>query len=294
MVAREYTQDGQIQELLHYINSIVMKDWRLNTPAFNEAISIRTLTQKCCMSERNMQLKFKAEIGEPIGQYIQRLRLEKALLMLKENRLSNREISEYIGFDNPPALNNLLRKKLNQTPQQLKYELLSYKSKPYPYSIEPCRIEKIKSKWVLSLSYLEDYEIFNHCLSNEEDKWEELYNFAQKNHHLPNIEEYWGIAYDDSNITKEGKCRFATCLTVQPNPAYKAKVTDKIKLTQLPDGLYAIYTHRGSYDLLDSFYDAILQQIPKGFHLKETPILERYLNTAINQDDLITEVWLPL
>ena len=47
----------------------------------------------------------------------------------------------------------------------------------------------------------------------------------------------------------------------------------------LPKANYAVYTHKGPYDKLESFYNAILQQIPKGYDLSEGLILERYLNS---------------
>ena len=64
----------------------------------------------------------------------------------------------------------------------------------------------------------------------------------------------------------------------------------------LPKSRYAVYVHKGAYDELDSFYDAILQQIPDGYLLGEDLILERYLNSVADtpETDLLTEVLLPV
>lgn len=64
----------------------------------------------------------------------------------------------------------------------------------------------------------------------------------------------------------------------------------------LPKTNYVVYTHKGPYDKLESFYNAILQQIPKGYDLSEGLILERYLNSIAetSEEELLTEVLLPV
>lgn len=74
------------------------------------------------------------------------------------------------------------------------------------------------------------------------------------------------------------------------------KVDNEIKAMLLPKAEYAVYVHKGIYDKLDSFYNAILQQIPEGYCLGEGLILERYLNSVADtsEEDLLTEVLLPV
>ena len=61
------------------------------------------------------------------------------------------------------------------------------------------------------------------------------------------------------------------------------------------DGDYAVFTHKGDYNLLDSFYDAILAQIPVSEFYGSKPILEKYLIWDVQEPkDLVTEVFVPL
>jgi AraC family transcriptional regulator len=64
----------------------------------------------------------------------------------------------------------------------------------------------------------------------------------------------------------------------------------------LPARQYAVYVHKGSYNRLDNFYKAILQNIPKGYDLDDGLILERYQNspTDTSEAELLTEVLLPV
>jgi DNA gyrase inhibitor GyrI len=62
----------------------------------------------------------------------------------------------------------------------------------------------------------------------------------------------------------------------------------------LPEGQYLVYTHRGAYELLDKFYEAVFRQLP--CRLGDGYILEKYLNSPadVAEEELITEVWVPI
>ena len=113
---------------------------------------------------------------------------------------------------------------------------------------------------------------------------------------LPDKEDYWGIAYDDTDITSLEKCRFYACIAIQKRVGSNPPLTNPIKHMDLPQGTYAVYIHQGDYALLDAFYEIILKQLPQSYCLGETPILEHYLNSPADTDvkELLTEVWIPI
>lgn len=286
---------GQIDEVLHYINSMIQKKWTCsNSDAFNHSIAISTLANVAEMSRRNLQLIFKAYMGETLHQYIIRLRIEFALQLYKEGNMTGTEISEYIGFANQPALNNIFQKKYNQTPQERLLEL-SQKSHDYPLPISPYHIVESESTSILFLTHIGNYDTCN-SISFEESNWELLYKYAKQNELLPEREEYWGIAYDDTDITPINKCRFYSCITIQDGKSFTIPRSSSIKCMKLPKAMYSVYTHQGPYSLLDSFYETILKQLPPHYYLGESPILEHYLNSPIDTDsqELLTEIWIPI
>lgn len=286
---------GQIETVLHYVNSMIVKNWTCeDTGAFNRMLSVSQLANLAGMSIRNFQLIFKAYTGETLRQYIIRLRLEYAQQLLKENRMTGTEISEYIGIANQSALNNMFQKKYNSTPQQKQVELLCCEH-DYPLPVSPCHIVEMKLIPVLFFSYIGDYET---CTSPafEVDSWDMLFEYAKQNNILPDEEDYWGIAYDDTDITQVDKCRFYACVTIRRDADFIPSLTNPYKRMDLPGGVYAVYTHRGDYALLNAFYDAIFKQLPQHYHLGETPFLEHYLNSPVDTavEDLLTEIWLPI
>ncbi|WP_245797082.1 GyrI-like domain-containing protein [Bacteroides luti] len=73
-------------------------------------------------------------------------------------------------------------------------------------------------------------------------------------------------------------------------------MNSRIKSMIISAGQYAVYTHKGSYSLLDSFYNAILNNLPPQYILGEGLILEHYLNSPVEttENELLTEVLLPI
>lgn len=284
---------GQITAVLHHINMMVQCDWTYSDAnAFENKTNIERLAQLSGMCRRNLHIYFPVCINETVGQYKSRIRLEYALQLLKENRYTQSEIAGRIGLANDTALYNIFRKKLKSTPANYKAQFLT---EPIIQDVPviDSRIIDLQETYVLFLSYIGNYDHYASAVF-EKDSWDNLYDYALINNLLPEKEEYWGICYDDTGITDTEKCRFYTCMTI--SKPIKSRLTDEVKCMTLPAQKYAVYTHIGSYRQLDSFYKAIMQNIPQGHDLGNGLILERYLNSPndIAESELLTEVLLPI
>ena len=71
------------------------------------------------MSPRNLTRLFKAKTGITIGEYIEKLRVEKALQLLKRNEKMT-TISHECGINNPHQLATILKKHTGYIPKELK------------------------------------------------------------------------------------------------------------------------------------------------------------------------------
>ncbi|MDE6450990.1 MAG: GyrI-like domain-containing protein, partial [Odoribacter sp.] len=204
--------------------------------------------------------------------------------------------AEHIGFANVTAFYNAFKKHFGQTPAQSKQASLPLRTMPsapeHAFNLA-YSIQGTNEKPLLFLSHIGNYELAN-TSAFETATWDTLYEYAASHNLLPDEEEYWGICYDDTLITHPDKCRFYACLTI--NVPVKSHLTSRIKSMTLPQQDYAVYCHKGSYTLLDAFYDAILKNLPPNYLLGEGFILERYLNSPTDTpaDELLTEVWLPI
>lgn len=283
---------AQLDSVLHYINQQIQRDWtNTNSNTFNQAVRKEILAEIACMSLRNFQLYFKSYFKEPFGEYIDRLRREFALQLIQEGQFTHAEIAERVGYANDTALYNVFKKKYQYTPSEYK-DLISEKRKAITDTID-CRIEILRDKSVLFLSYIGDYNNLSSSIF-EEGSWDKLYDFAFSQNILPTNEEYWGIYYDNQDITYSEKCRFYACLTI--SNLIPRKITDEIKCMTIPSSLYAVFTHIGAYEGLEHFYDVAIQNIPLEYRLNDNLILERYLNSPTDTPDseLVTELWMPI
>lgn len=283
---------GQLINVLHHINQQIQKDWTgTASNAFNQAVHRDVLAEIACMSPRNFQLYFKSYFKEPFGEYIDRLRREFALQLIQEGQFTHAEIAERVGYANDTALYNVFKKKYQHTPSEYKGQI-SKNKKVITDKID-CRIEILKATPVIFLSYIGSYDNLSTSFF-EEDSWDKLYDFALSQNILPEKEEYWGICYDNREITDSEKCRFYACLTI--SNLIPQKITDKIKCMTIPSSQYAIFTHIGAYEGLDYFYDIAIQNIPLEYTLSDNLILERYLNSPTDtpESELITELWIPI
>ncbi|EFF50396.1 hypothetical protein CUY_4882 [Bacteroides ovatus SD CMC 3f] len=87
MNSNKSSYQGQIETILHYLNSMIQKNWTGKTAdEFNRLISIPELAKMACMSVRNLQLMFKAYTSETLHQYIIRTRMEYAQQLLKDTK----------------------------------------------------------------------------------------------------------------------------------------------------------------------------------------------------------------
>lgn len=284
---------AQIDSVLEYINQQTRKDWSTSASnAFNNATKRDILAKIACMSPRNFQLIFKAYLKEPFGVYIDRIRRELALQLIQEAKLTHAEIAERIGYANDTALYNVFKKKYQRTPSEYK-TLISQNKKTTAYKKVEYKIQVLHSTPVIYLSYIGNYDDLSSAVF-EKDSWDKLYDFATSQNILPETEEYFGICFDSIKFTDTDKCRFYACLSI--NHPIKTKVTDEIKHMTIPSSEYAVFTHIGAYEKLDSFYDIALLNIPSNYEFSNELIIERYINspTDTQESELITELWIPV
>jgi AraC family transcriptional regulator len=147
----------------------------------------------------------------------------------------------------------------------------------------------LPQRHLIYLSHTGDYSQCS-SIAFDQENWDFLYAYANERGLLPFEPEYFGICYDDSSIRRPERCRFYACQTVST----PIKPDGKIGAMTIERGKYALYTHTGSYEQLDAFYNAIFRNFP--YELRDDFILERYLNSPQDspQDALQTEVLIPV
>jgi DNA gyrase inhibitor GyrI len=287
---------GNIEEVVQYIEHKIRTDWRTMTSneSFSEATKTETLMDVALMSKRSLQLYFKAYMHEGIQSYTSRRRLEYAQLLIKQSDMQLCEVADRLGFANQQALSNMMKERYDATPTGKREELIGLmEQRIQGMKIDKPRREFLNAFPVLYMAYNGNYndyasEVF------EEESWNRLQRYAESKGWGDAEPQYWGIAFDDTDITDADQCRFCAAVSINPRLNYRTNVNDETKVMTLPEGNYLVYTYRGEYNGLDAFYDAVIRNLP--CPLGSGPILERYLNSPadVAEEDLITEVWVPV
>lgn len=251
----------------------------------NETITLETLAGITNISPYHFHRIFKAVIGENISQYIQRLRLEYVAHQLQTSSESLEILAEATGYQSTQSLSKAFKKRFEIPPS-------IYKQTPNKWTIQRAdqlfpRICKIYPKHLIYLNRIESSMTYP-------DIWRKLYSFSIFSKLLYEGSESIGACFDFGCLDKELNPEFRPCLSIE----YPVLSNKHISCTSTENGIYAVFTHHGSYINLPDLYKSIwFIWLPQSRYLfRKGIIFEKYLNNPDNteKDKLLTEVYIPI
>lgn len=90
----------------------------------HEKILLEDLAWYCGMSGRRLSERFKKETGSSIADYIHRVKMEEAEILLRDSDYSQGEISSYLGYANQSYFISVFRRFYGMTPMQYRNRYL--------------------------------------------------------------------------------------------------------------------------------------------------------------------------
>ena len=127
--------------------------------------------------------------------------------------------------------------------------------------------------------------------------WPQVSAYALKHHLFGPKNEYIGIGLDDPSLTETENLRYNACITIGKE-SVPEDPEEQIKVLEIPEGNYAIFTHRGPYEELKNSYYYIYGQwlYESKVKLRNQYCLQRYLNGFENasSEELLTEIMVPI
>lgn len=262
---QEYEQ--RINRVLTYIYTNLSKD-----------LSVDELAKVSCFSPYHFHRLFTALVGESVGSYQRRLRLEKANHMLRFNpSKSITDIALDMGFNSPGAFNRAFKKLFNCKPgevrmkERVKFQQAMTEGVATPDCIKEYSITKMKERRVFFTPYVGPYG--DEYVS---EQWCSHIQDAQQKDVISDKTSFIGIVHDDPDITSENQCRYDCCITTE------SFVHDKIKT--IAGGSYAIFQFSGSCEEVFQAYRWIYGQwFPQsGYEPANLPSYEEYCHFKVN------------
>lgn len=233
---------------------------------------LKTLAGIANISPFHFHRIFKSTIGESLAEYVLRLRMEYVAEQLEMSELSLGELAERTGYSSEQALSRTFKRYFSLPPKVFKASFLEEKFRD---ELIP-RICRVTEKFVITFKEQE----------TETNTWQKLYTYAI-------FKKILSEGTESVEIIKDNK-RFPSLTTQQLEPS--DKFVDSLILKE---GLYAIFTHKGSYGKIDELYKAITGHWLVISKYKLTPQGISYtifLNSPSNvaEEDLITEIYVPI
>lgn len=270
---------------------------------YAEKISLDSLAEASHFSKYHFSRIFTSIMGETPISFVTKIRLQKAILELKETTKSIADIANGCGFESISTFNASFKKYYQTTPSDWRKSttkdsnILGEKgkiqeeiAKPPCYSIES-KNSFLRRIWTMNitLKQLPDMEVayVRHVGSYLETyhAWERLGMWSNSKGLYPTEQFFIGISLDDPNVTEEHECRYDACVTLPAN--FVKKSEDGIDFKRLSGGTYALYQFYDTIDKLAIAYQTIFGQwLPNSeYDADDKPCLEFCMNNPAMDPD---------
>lgn len=263
----------------------------------NESLDLEKLAELGYYSPFHFNRIMRAYLGESLGSYVIRIRIETAAKLLRYTELPIGEIAFKVGYENQPSFCKAFKKRFgisafefrqnNNAIIHLNKTISKTEEMKNLKSTEP-KIKDVKARKVIYAQARGQYD------KSTAEAWNAVCSFAQKKKLFGFGTEMIGISYDDPTITDSEKLRYDACIVVSKNIEPEGIIGTK----EISGGKYAVFTHLGSYEQLTNSYNYIFGEWIKEtkLELRDIPSLEKYLNSPdkTKPEKLQTEIWVPV
>jgi AraC family transcriptional regulator len=260
----------------------------------NEVLSLDRLAVIACLSPCHFHRIFRALVGEPLGQYVQRIRLETAVLQLQTSSRSVLEVSLDAGYESAAAFSRAFEQRFGLAPTECRaahrFELQTRAARLQPSNTVAMITPEIRQRPATTVAFVRHTGPYPTVGAARQ----KLCAFAGPRQLLGPETAFIGIGRDDPKLTVSEQLRYDACISLDRDLTPSGEIGVQV----IPGGRFAVFLHLGPYESFSTTYDAIYRDwLPQsGELLCNEPAFDLYLNTPDNTPpaDLRTEIWLPL
>jgi len=259
----------------------------------DEKPDLDKLAEMANLSKFHFHRIMRAFLDESLGSYINRIRLETAVKLLRYSAQPINDIAYQIGYDTPSAFSKGFKKMFGVSPTYIrKNKSLKNEQKNTAMINNFQLVETTKTIKDIQVIFQQSKGKIGD--NTTKANWETLFAKAQKLQVLNPESKFYGINWDDPEITPKEKVRYDACISIQNNINTETNFSSKT----ISGGKYLCFLYKGDYQNLGLVYNHIFRDwiIKKDYDLREEPIFEQYINNKeiTATEDLLTEIFIPI
>jgi len=262
-------QISRINDVLYFIHQDIS----------NELLA-KELASIAAYSEHHFHRVFKAVVGEPVHQYIRRIRMEFAAnqLMFDANS-SVLNIATKSGFSSVSSFSRAFKATFDISPGQWRSNERHHQDKPFLADTEiadcyqrlkematpKCRLVELPKQHVAYVRH----QGYDRSITNA---WQVLKAWA--NSQGRDFSQQFGLHHSNPAWVELKKCRYVACLAID-QPILRRGVVNSMTI---PGGLHAVFKLQGKYgELLPQLSNIIEHWLPSsGYKMLSTPAYVHY------------------
>lgn len=299
---------GRVNRVIDYIDAHLAED-----------LSLEVLARVACFSPYHFHRVFGLTVGEPLGAYVQRLRLEKAAGILMGAR-PVADVARCCGFASHAAFSRAFRNHFGMSPSawrrggaltwcrpdgaDLRARLDALRKQDglapprwlpdgtpcwtlEPEGLDPVQVT-VRQRPATTLAYVRHIGPYAGLAGVFAGLWARLERWARARDLLGPDDHWLAVYHDDPSLTEAGRLRLEVCL---PVPA-GTRGSDTVGITTLPAGAWAEGRFRlGVTDYPRAWYTLVGVWLPhSGMVPGNRPAFERYPVTGAEGPDGRCEV----
>ncbi|ODN43030.1 AraC family transcriptional regulator [Piscirickettsia litoralis] len=280
--AKKYT--SRMNEVFRYINEHLY-----------EELTVEQLAEVANFSKYHFHRQFCEYAGINVFQLIRLMRLKRASYQLVFNKQCKViDIALDAGFENPESFSRAFKKAFGQTPTQFRQQ-----PKWQPW-LEKYILPEIKREQVMQVDIIDFKKTAIIAIEHHgtpeliNDTASRFLSWIAENKLPVRKAGYYGIAYNDPNLTAPEDFRFDFGLVTAGRVKEENNIINKV----IPAGRCARVRHLGSHDHIGDSVRALYGKwLPgSGEELRDFPCFFNYLNmiTDVAEHELMTDIYLPL
>lgn len=256
-------------------------------------IDIRTLAELSAFSPFHFHRIMRGYLGEPIGAFIVRSRVELAAKLLRYSAMTVSDIAYRVGYDTPSSLTKSFSKHFGISPKEYRltknYQIMTIQSPCPEVNLSKGKIVELEPKTVLYIRAIGSYSSvdFNALFAR---LWDEV---KRQGIYSAGI-EHIGVYHNNPEVTPAENLMSDICLRVckpvEPNC--------DIAVKEIPGGRFIVFTYTGEYNKVGAAYDKIYGELlaKNGVEPRSNYCMEKYVSdprrTAPEKSK--TEIYIPI